>query len=96
MANWQQQVYLGDLWQDEDLPFEQLRDGIVERLRALPYYDGPQRDAEYEDIVENLATTDDEDAFDWEWHSLYDWADDDHRLWIDLWKVPQNEVQGRR
>ena len=87
---WQYKLDVSDLFHDEDLSFEQRRDGVVGRLRAAPFYeDDPIRwNADTEElylVVDELADTDDEDYFDSVWNALYDWCDVDKRVWLNTW-----------
>ena len=83
MPVWHEKIMLGDLFHNEDMSFEQRRDEIVRRLRASRWHDG--EDYEVESIIEELAETEDEDAFDAVWDLVYDFADED-RVWIDTFE----------
>lgn len=78
MTPWLLTIDLKDVFHNEDLPFEQKRDEIVRRIRATGWHgDHPW----LEEIVDNLAESEDENDFDSWWDELYDVADID-RVWI--------------
>ena len=78
---WAHKINLADIFHADDLNFELKRDMIVQRIRATTWF--KQYD-EYDDLpqfVEELAETEDTDAFDGVWDCIYDIADAD-RVWI--------------
>lgn len=81
---WKHKVDLSDVWADESLTFEQRRDAIVRRLRAGAWtrYD---LEGTLDCLLDELAEAENEDDFNAVWAWVYDWADADKRLWIDLW-----------
>lgn len=85
MANWRNAVDLGDVFHDESLSFQERRNIIVKRLRVFQHLDlDPGATDTLEDLLDDLADATNEEEFDWTWNDIYDWADCDHRLWIDL------------
>lgn len=88
MVAWKNTVKLGYVWQNDDLSFEEKRDEVVARLRQFEVVDEDYAgwpDPCLEELLDELAETDDEDYFNMVWDAVYDWADTDHRLWIDLY-----------
>ena len=91
-TSWDRRVNLGDVWQDDDMEFTARRDAIVARLRPLkPWAERIDEteglDGEFEQIVEDLAMAEDFDEFNEWWDQLYDWADINKRLWLDIFAV---------
>ena len=77
MTIWRQKIYLGDLF-NNNLPFEERRDRIVERMKEV---DGNK----YLDVIlEDLANSGSSEEFDSLWDEVYDWADI-NKVWIDTW-----------
>ena len=75
---WDSQINLGDLFHNDDLTFEQRRDGIVARVRATRW----ARDSyTVTELLDELGDTTDVDEFDEVWNLIYDEADYD-RVWI--------------
>ena len=85
-AQWGFQVRLGDLFTDEQMPFEQKRDTVVERLRAAGVAEDVRLDRfakeDFERLVSDLALAPDAEEFDRVLDDLFDWGDDDKRMWI--------------
>jgi hypothetical protein len=82
MRAWNEKVRLGDIFHDEELPFEQVRDEIVRRIKRTRWYgddDTASNDLYY--LVEELEDAHDPDEFDQVWDQIYDLADAD-RVWI--------------
>jgi hypothetical protein len=85
MPNWNHALEVADVFHNADLSFEQIRNVIVERIRdaewykeyVANYFDGDM----LEEIVDNLAETDTESAFNNWWDCFYDWADE-NRVWV--------------
>jgi hypothetical protein len=81
---WGEKLRLGDVFHNDDLSFIERRDAIVTRIKATRWY----RDADphefdgLHDVVENLATEESPDDFDYWWDELYDLADV-ARVWIE-------------
>lgn len=76
---WAKEVYLGDVWRDEALSYEQRRDVIVERLHTSGW---PAEDYLVEQLVLDISQTVDVEEFDDCWAELLDRADL-ARVWID-------------
>jgi hypothetical protein len=85
---WEHKIRLGDVWQDEELDFEQRRNKIVARIRASAWFKGYGEFDDLPQIVEELSGIEDADGFDEVWDSLYDIADYD-RVWIDRSTLPR-------
>lgn len=79
MPKWSHTLDLKDVWNVEDWVFEQLRDQVVKRIKASPWYDEDDYQLEY--IVSGLSTTEDVEEFDGFWDQFYDWCDF-HRVWV--------------
>lgn len=80
---WNHHLYIGEVWNNEELGFIEQRDQIVARIKLLPHYsDEDDGDGELWWIVDELADTKNEDEFDSVWDAFYDWADD-NRVWVD-------------
>jgi hypothetical protein len=79
MPTWKYTLNLADIWRDESLTFEQLRDETIRRIMGSRFY--TDEDLELYEIVDELADTDTRDYFDQVWHAFYDWADAE-RVWV--------------
>ena len=79
---WDRKIRLGDVFRNEDMTFEQSRDAIVDRIRRTG---GADDNYTVGELLDELADTDDGDAFDEVWDLIYDEADAD-RVWIDTIK----------
>lgn len=94
MKKWKAKLDLSGIFYDESMTFIERRDAIVARIRAAGWFkravaDGSaQYDYEVGGIVDELADTETADDFDIVWDGFYDWADADHRLWIELGLQP--------
>lgn len=76
MAVWRHILDVKDIWEDENLPFEDLRDGIVKRIREADFFND-----DLTDVVDDLEYSETESEFDSAWNDFYDWCDD-HRVWV--------------
>jgi hypothetical protein len=79
---WDRKIRLGDVFHNDAMTFEQIRDTTVKRIRASGWLEG--RD-EFDDLmlaVEELAEAEDVKHFDMVWSAIYDEADYD-RVWIE-------------
>ena len=78
---------LADVFHNDDLTFIEKRDAIVARIKATRWHKDadPHEFDGLVDIVENLATEESADDFDYWWGELYDLADRD-RVWIETVK----------
>lgn len=79
---WDRKIYVGDIFHNDDIPFELKRDSIVKRLRSMVR---PRKDEDFVCLIEDLEVTEDEDEFDDVWNDIYDWADE-NRVWIETWE----------
>ena len=88
MPNWKNVLYLGDIWDSDEIPWESKRDVVVERIKAAPWYrdERGNEDGDLQWIVSELEDAEDLDAFDDAWDQLYDWGDRSHRLFVQTWK----------
>lgn len=80
--HWEFNLDVSDVFHNEALSFEQIRDDVVARIRASRWYaryGGEGTDLG--DVVDELAETDSVDHFDWTWNEIYNHADKD-RCWI--------------
>lgn len=73
---WSNRLELKDVFHDANRTFEERRDEIVKRIRALPCLDEWS-----EEIADNLADAPNANAFDLWWGRFYDWADE-RRVWV--------------
>ena len=80
MPNWKHSVEAGGIVADDTLSFEEKRDRIVERLKAVN-----ESDPEYLELVMDLGNAFDVEEFDLLLEDLFDWGDEDNRLWLQLW-----------
>lgn len=78
---WAHRVNVADIWNDDDLAFEQKRDGIAARLKASSWLKGRDEFDAVVIAVEGLEQAEDYDEFNGWWDELYDHADFD-RVWI--------------
>jgi hypothetical protein len=79
---WDRKVLLGDVFRNEAMSFEQIRDEIARRIRATEWHSGSDVVRE---LVDELADCADTDEFDAVWDAIYDEADED-RVWIETVK----------
>lgn len=78
MNRWQRTLDLSDVFH-ADMPFEEKRDEMVRRVRALDPHDN---DAELQSIADELGDAQDGDEWDGPWGYFYDWADFNN-VWVD-------------
>lgn len=79
MNVWEKRINLGHVFHNEDLTFEQIRDGVVSILdRSGWAIDNPV----VGDLLDELGETEHADHFDEVWDAIYDEADRD-RVWIE-------------
>ena len=85
MVRWKNKINMKDSWErakKDSISMIEVRDDLVQKLKALPCF---KTDAELQKIVDNFkGLTEEEpfDHFDEVLEDLYDWADQDNRLWI--------------
>ena len=58
---------------------------VARKLKVLPE---EAKDETLEDIILSLETAEDKEELDSHMNALWDWADEDHRLWIWLHNPP--------
>ena len=75
---WAESIDVADVFHNKDLSFEQIRDFVVERFRKSNWVQVNER---VQELLELLAESEDEDAFNSIFDELYDIADID-RVWI--------------
>lgn len=82
MPHWKYTLDVSDVFRNEALSFEQIRDGVVAHIRANRWYAhyGGQ-DTNLGDVVDELAEATCIAEFDWLWNEIYNHADKD-RCWI--------------
>lgn len=78
-ARWDYVLNLKDVFHNEEMEFEQRRDEIVKRMKALLI--DPDLEAWLHELADYVAESEDEDHFNYVWDDFYDWADD-HRVWV--------------
>lgn len=93
MVQWKNRVKIGDLHQafcEETITVSELALKVYNRLKNLSYYKD-ESEHEFQKIVDSLNDVADYavcgeadiDDYDSCLSALYDWADHNHRLWID-------------
>ena len=99
MTNWKNRILYGDLskaYRDGSLTSAQVAARLVTRLEknVSPHYPDDQDLSDiimaFDDLARDPATT--AGDFDDVLENLYDWADEDHRLWIDPTRPRQEET----
>lgn len=81
---WKYKLSVADVFHNEDMTFEEIRDVVVRRIRGSAWFKGCVKQSmfsELEDAVEELADTESTEEFDAVWGFIYDIADAD-RCWI--------------
>ena len=96
MANWKYKVQLGDLmgkYEDGELTADQVGKQFAKRLEELPFAKTECVDGwdcahcVFNNIVDAFKhEINDEDDFDAVLGSLYDFGDQDHRLWVEAFE----------
>ena len=85
MVYWKNKITIKDSWEQAkrgDISMVEARDDLVQKLKALPCF---KTNAELQEIInsfEGLTKEETFDDFDEILNDLYDWADEDNRLWI--------------
>jgi hypothetical protein len=83
LTDWRHHIWLGDVFHDDSLSFEERRDAIVARLREdtwIADHDSPPFKARQ--AIGKMSDAEESDAFDAAWDLMYDWADQ-NKCWID-------------
>lgn len=75
---WAHRIDVSDVFHNETMTFEQIRDAVVARIRSTAWFTSSET---VQNIIEELADSVDRDEFDGPWDALYDEADYD-RVWI--------------
>ena len=84
MKPWTHQIDLSSIWRNDDLTFEEKRDQIVAEFRASPFIADGENGMELSILVDELAEMDTEEDFNYVWDTIYDMADFNKWLWINL------------
>jgi hypothetical protein len=86
---WKIHIYVADVWHDDDVSFERLKEIVCQRIRESGWRDlqvGDDARDDWDNLVDELADAETEDEFDCVWAAMYDHADED-RVWLDVWSV---------
>lgn len=76
MKKWKHKLNLGDVFHNEDLEFEEIRDTVVVRLKRSSFYrEVTSERIDFVDLVDELGGTETVGQFDFIWNSIYDYAD---------------------
>ncbi|WP_043598935.1 hypothetical protein [Nocardia otitidiscaviarum] len=81
---WDETIDVSDVFHNEDMSFEEIRDVVVAKIKASRWYrkaDPHDFNGVREITDDHLAHADDVDEFDGWWDELYDLADY-ARVWI--------------
>lgn len=81
MKKWKHKLNLADVFHNEDLAFEEIRDIVVSRIKASSFYREAKESMDFEGIVDELGEAETVDQFDFIWDAVYDYADD-YDCWI--------------
>lgn len=82
MGNWFLTIDLADVWQDENLPFEEKRDTICKRIRSSNWAKLTPYPGHLNELVNAVGATISLGGFDAAFNELYDLADNDG-VWIE-------------
>lgn len=94
MVKWKAEIDIRESWDKTlagDMSISELAEEIVQHLKRLSkrkIFIEDEELAEFIDQFEELRDSEDDDedekqeAFDGIWEEFYNWADDDHKLWI--------------
>lgn len=87
MANWKHKLDVSDVFHNDEMTLIEKRDAVVARLKVGPWVPTEDEDPSDEFIllIEELAEVEDEQSFNEVWAAVYDWADEGHRLWLNVW-----------
>lgn len=80
MTNWRHTLRIADVWQNDDLTWEEQREVIVKRIRRARWFD--DCDFELLDAVNGLDYAEEEQEFDGYWEDFCDWADA-NLMWVE-------------
>ncbi len=76
MKKWKHKLDVSDVFHNDEVGFEELRDTVVSRIRTSSFYRKAARESmEFEDVVEELSEVETVDQFDFIWSAVYDYAD---------------------
>lgn len=81
LPSWAHRIDVSDVFHNESMTFEEIRDAVVARLRASLWLAGRDEFDPVVEVVDNLADAEDTAEFDGWWDDLYD-AADMYRVWI--------------
>lgn len=76
---WKYTLYLSDVFHNDEMTFEQIRDAIVDRIRRSQWF---SENKDLEELVNGLCGAEDGDEFDDWFGQIYDIADFD-RVWVE-------------
>jgi hypothetical protein len=79
MANWKSEVYLADLFTDEEkgtMTINEIGKETAKRLKLNKYKD------HILDIIERFECVESVGDYDYTLQDLYDYGDDSHKIWI--------------
>jgi hypothetical protein len=89
MARWHEQIDLHEPLNNDALPFPERRDTIVARIRASRWFANDAGNLAI--LLEDLASTTDEDGFNEAWNGIYDLADSS-RVWLNAFPPTSKET----
>ena len=88
MANWKFKIDVSEVWKkyEDDEDFDSFKEELLPILKSkqdeiAKKLDDEDEVMDYEDLVNEIDMTEDEDEFDYAWQGLYDWADA-NKVWI--------------
>lgn len=82
MKKWKHRLNLSDVFHNDDLEFEEIRDQTVARLKASSFYrEVVSERFGFEDLADELGDTETVGQFDFIWNIVYDYADN-YDCWI--------------
>jgi hypothetical protein len=76
------EVYLGDFWHNDDVPFEEKRDRFVQRVKDSGWLKRGDQADELECLLDEIGDTETVSDFDWVFSAIYNIADYD-RVWFE-------------
>ena len=78
---WEHKISVADVFHNEAMTFPEIRDAVVERLRASAWFKSKDEFDDLPMLVEDLSDAETAGDFDSAWSAIYDEADAD-RAWI--------------
>lgn len=79
LRKWKHTLKLADVFHNEEMTFEKIRDVVAERIRMSRFWDDD--DIDLTDLVDTLQEAQNTAEFDAVWNDFYDWADN-NRVWV--------------